>query len=722
MNIPHFLLLIVVLIISAIIVSKSFQKRRSLGAVSLIFFACGLLTWTIAYLVTPYAFSQFWIYFWLTITFLAASTTRIALFIFALRFTDNDHWLNRRTFLFFLIEPVISLVILITNPSHGFFYTRKTVEWFGFTFQIGPWFWITTVYNFSLLLLTIMIIGQTYLRLSRINRRLSGLLFAGVIAPVVLYVVTLVSTAIIPGSDLSPVVYLLPGITVAFSLFRNDLLDYSIQSRDSIIEMLKDGWLVLDENNRVIDLNPVAEQLINRPREEVFGLPAETVLTDWPNVTSQIGNTSLTLELNCSLELNAVRRNFNVRVHPLIDHHQRLTGHIIFWRDITEQKRADESRKLAREETFVLLHAVAGAASEAPNLESFFSEIDYLIKSAFQCNSKAIFLLDEKQPEGQPSRLSLVNQVGLSAQQVKRIAHFSGTPVSSDDILSQLLEKRLHFISHAVERDPLVPAELREIGPGVLLAAPLRFYEQILGLICIVRKPGAGYNQEEIARFMALAGDVSNFIYNDRQRQLVIALAERARLVRDLHDSITQRLCGLVALTEAAQAGLEVGSIEMSSKVISQIGEHARQALREMRLFLHELSPSNLKKDGLIAALNQRLDAVEGRTNIKRNIVSDENIFLTDDQQVAIFYIAQEALNNILWHANANSIQIRLKQSKTQITLEIEDDGSGFNTADYKSGGIGLRSMHERAEQIGGTLTMQSEPGKGTKIRLAIRK
>jgi PAS domain S-box-containing protein len=721
MNLYLGFLLALVIIVSTTIISISIRKRSAPGAISLIFFAIGLLIWSITYIFFFYA-SQSWIYYWLGAAYLFSSLARLSLFIFSIQYTNNDHWLNKRTFGFFLIEPIITQVILWTNHIHGFFFARRTIELFGQTYQIGPWFWISAVYNYSLLLITILIITQSYIRLSRMNRKLLGLLLFGAIAPVVLYVATLAGSAIIPGAELSPAVFIIPGVTLVIGLLKYRLLDYSIQTRDGVIEIMNDGWLVLDDNNQVIDINPIAEQLINRPRKEIFGLSVEAVLTDWPNVIRQINNNTVILDTNFSVEMNNTWRYFNLRVQPLTNANKRLIGHVIFWRDITEQKMVDDARKQARDEMFLLLHGLASAASEASNLQSFLSDSVYLILSVFQCQSISIFLLDENQHNGEPSKLSLVNQVGLSAQIAKKLTRLTVRHEKAGGMFNEILVKRQTFTSLVINNDPLVPVELQDLGPGTLLAAPLRSNDEMLGLVCIVRKPGVSYYPEEIFRFTAAAEEISNFIYNDRQRQLAIALAERARLVRDLHDSVTQKLYGLLALTEAAQAGLEMGSTEMSTKVLVPIGENARQALKEMRLFLYELTPSNLKKDGLIAVLNQRLDAVEGRADIKRKIISDENISLTYDQQVAFFYIAQEALNNTLRHAQAKSVLIRLKQTKNHIVMEMEDDGLGFDADDYKQGGIGLRSMRERTEQIGATLKMHSEPGKGTKIVLSLRK
>jgi PAS domain S-box-containing protein len=721
MNLYLGFLVVLVLLVSATIVSVAYRKRNAPGSISLIFFAVGLSVWAVSYTLFFFA-SQSWMYLWLSTTYLFSSLTRLSLFFFSIQYTNNDHWLNKRTFGFFLIEPILTQVILGTNHLHGFFYARRTIEIIGVTHQVGPWYWISAVYNYSLLLFTILIIAQSYIRLSRTNRKLLGLLLFGAVTPIVLYVATLASTAIIPGAELSPAIFIIPGLTLVIGLLRNRFFDYSVHSRDALIEIMNDGWLVLDENNRVIDINPVAENLVNHPRDELIGMPVREVLADWPNVVSQMGTINMALDTNCSIEINDSWRYFNLRVQPLTNNKKRLIGHVIFWRDITEQKLADDARKQARDEMFVLLHGLAGAASEASSLESFLSDSAYLIMSAFQCQTLSIFLLEENQKKEEPLRLSLVNQVGMSATLARKLSHITGRNSRKDGLLDQVLVKKLPFTSVLDRLDTLIPLELHEMGPGSLLAAPLRSNNQMLGMFCIVRKSGLAFSSEETIRFTAAAEEVSNFIFNDRQRQLAIALAERARLVRDLHDSITQKLYGLLALTEAAQAGLEAGSTEMSTRVLGPIGENARLALKEMRLFLYELSPSNLKKDGLIAVLNQRLDAVEGRADIKRKIMSDENIILTDDQQVAFFYIAQEALNNTLRHANAKSVQIQLKQTRNQIIMEIEDDGCGFDTSNFKQGGIGMRSMRERSEQIGAALKMHSEPGKGTKIVLSLRK
>jgi signal transduction histidine kinase len=208
-------------------------------------------------------------------------------------------------------------------------------------------------------------------------------------------------------------------------------------------------------------------------------------------------------------------------------------------------------------------------------------------------------------------------------------------------------------------------------------------------------------------------------IDSDRRRQAAIALGERQRLLRDLHDSVSQKLYGLVALTEAAQAGIEAGSNIEPLPVLTRIGENARQAVKEMRLFLYQLQPLDLK-DGLAASLQHRISAVEGRADIKARMISDEDIEVDKDNEIALYYIAQEALNNILRHAHAKNVWVNLKQNQHSVTLDISDDGRGFDVKKIDDSGLGLRNMRERSAQAKGKFKITSKVGKGTKIVVSV--
>ena len=141
-----------------------------------------------------------------------------------------------------------------------------------------------------------------------------------------------------------------------------------------------------------------------------------------------------------------------------------------------------------------------------------------------------------------------------------------------------------------------------------------------------------------------------------------------------------------------------------------------------MRLFLYEMQPMDLAKEGLASVLHHRLAAVEGRADVKARLLTDENISLSKDKEVALYYISQEALNNILRHAHAKSISVTLKQTRQNVVLEIVDDGRGFDPQKVDRGGMGLHNMKERASQVNGKFKIVSKPGNGTKIIVTVAK
>jgi signal transduction histidine kinase len=241
----------------------------------------------------------------------------------------------------------------------------------------------------------------------------------------------------------------------------------------------------------------------------------------------------------------------------------------------------------------------------------------------------------------------------------------------------------------------------------------------VLGCLCLGRNEETIYRQDEVIRLTTIANQIATLIDSNRRRQFAIALSERQRLLRDLHDSVSQKLYGLVALTEAAQAGIEAGSVIAPLEVLTRIGENARQAVKEMRLFLYEMQPVDLE-EGLVSSLQHRLAAVEGRADIKARMISDENIQLDKENEIALYYIAQEALNNILRHAHAKNVAANLKQTRQNVILEITDDGDGFDIKKLDNSGLGLRNMRERTEQANGKFKITSKVGEGTKIVVSI--
>jgi signal transduction histidine kinase len=205
------------------------------------------------------------------------------------------------------------------------------------------------------------------------------------------------------------------------------------------------------------------------------------------------------------------------------------------------------------------------------------------------------------------------------------------------------------------------------------------------------------------------------------QIKALAVVEERNRLARDLHDSVTQALYGLTLCAEAARRQVAAGQIDAANGQLRDLGETAQRALQEMRLLIFELRPPVLEQEGLAAALQARLQTVEGRVGLATTLVVEGDRRLPPTVEAELDRIAQEALNNALKHARAHHIAVHLRQGEHTVSLEIADDGTGFDPTEARTrGGLGLRGMAERAARVDGHLAVESAPGRGARIRAEV--
>lgn len=263
-------------------------------------------------------------------------------------------------------------------------------------------------------------------------------------------------------------------------------------------------------------------------------------------------------------------------------------------------------------------------------------------------------------------------------------------------------------------------------GPELasLLAVPLRVPEGMIGALSVVNKPG-GFTPEDVRIISLFADQAAIAIENARLSQQVEHLAvmeERQRLARELHDSVTQALYSVTLHSEAAVRLLNAGKSAAAIEYVRDLRDTAQQALREMRLLIFELRPPILEQEGLVAAIQARLDAVEGRAGLQTElrVQGEEQLHYAVAEE--LYRISQEALNNVLKHAHAAHVTIQVVCDDSTCVLEVSDDGSGFEyPVALESGGMGLRGMQERAERISADLTIAATPGQGTTVRVVVR-
>jgi len=198
-----------------------------------------------------------------------------------------------------------------------------------------------------------------------------------------------------------------------------------------------------------------------------------------------------------------------------------------------------------------------------------------------------------------------------------------------------------------------------------------------------------------------------------------VVLQERHRLARELHDSVSQILYGIHLCARNAREVLEVDPCQASAQ-LEHVIHFAEQGMAEMQILLFNLRADVLQVEGLLVAISKQAALLQGCYGLNVEVMPGVEPALALEVKHALYRIAQEALHNVVKHANARTITIRLTEAEHSTMLEVCDDGKGFDQSRRPVGCFGLCSMQERAAALNGTCTIESAPGQGTCVRVCI--
>ena len=268
-----------------------------------------------------------------------------------------------------------------------------------------------------------------------------------------------------------------------------------------------------------------------------------------------------------------------------------------------------------------------------------------------------------------------------------------------------------------------LPAVETAAGTVRRLAVPLLFGADQQGVLVFDKSGGCQLLTEESQSLLSWLADQVLIAYGADQLQkkakTAAALQERERLARELHDAATQSIYSLTLFAEAVRRQAAEGRIEQTKTYLQQLSDVARQALRELRLLLYELQPARLEQVGLVAALQQRLEAVELHTGIQAHLVVNGPLHLPAVVEEGLYRICQEALNNTLKHALATEVTVQLLCEKNAVHLSVEDNGVGFDVHDRRVlNGVGIRTIRERVRLMNANFSIVAAPQQGAHLHV----
>ena len=244
-----------------------------------------------------------------------------------------------------------------------------------------------------------------------------------------------------------------------------------------------------------------------------------------------------------------------------------------------------------------------------------------------------------------------------------------------------------------------------EMGATDYLAKPFNpvlLHARIRGSLASLQEERMAVMREQFARVTAVQEE------------------ERQRMARELHDGLVPVLASLSIRLHTVGKRLDREEHPMAGE-IKGMAEQAQTSSRDIRRLIHDLRPVALDELGLVPALRQHLARCEQEHALVIELTADEGQRLAGPMETALFRIVQEAVNNVIRHAQAQHVGVTLGRSRERITLQVVDDGQGFDAQLPRSGRhVGLWSMRERVEQLGGQFEVRSAPGRGTVVTAVI--
>lgn len=343
---PYLLPLFVAAVTSLALAVYAWRRRTIPGATAFSGLMLAVAVWSVGYVMEIISPNLSQKIFWAKLEYLGIVSVPLAWVAFALAYTSREHWLTRRNLALLALIPAITLLLVWTNEAHGWLWAEVGLANSGpfpsLAVSYGPWFWIHTVYSYVLLLWGTLLLLRMVFNFPDLYRWQAVILVFGCLAPWLGNLIYIFDLSPIPNLDLTPVAFSLTGLALSWSLFRLRFFDVVPIARRTVVDSMSEAVIVLDAQNRLVDLNPAAQRIIGAEANQAIGRSGTQALSSWAELLTQY-RTVAEGQVELVREINGQAHNFEMRLSPVVDQRQRLTGRLIVLRDITAQKQIEQA-------------------------------------------------------------------------------------------------------------------------------------------------------------------------------------------------------------------------------------------------------------------------------------------------------------------------------------------------------------------------------------------
>jgi len=484
----------------------AWNRRPASGAVPLTVTLFGAAIWSFAYGIqqvlvdlNPKLIAGWFVYIGILIV-------PAAWFTFCIQYSGKGAWLRKSRLRLLAVVPLLTYAVLLTNLEHHLFYTATSLtrigEFIGLKVVYGPVFWVHTVYSYTLLIVGNMVLIYTRLQTPALYRRQAWSLVIAALAPWILNILYLLRLFPIEGLDPTPIGFTITGLAIILGVYRFRILDLTPLARNQIVEVMGDGVVIIDSENRIVDINPTASRMLNQSSRELIGKTAAEVFEPWREIAEKYSNITEIHE-PISLDIAGQLRHYDLRISPLYNSQNKFVGRLIMLRDNTDARVAQQ------------------ALQE--------SEANYRL--LVDTSPDAIILTDLK------GHLMLYNQVAARVHLVSDKAELNGISVY-DYISPEDRERAREHTHQALETGEMQHFEYAALtGDGQSFPAEISlsvFRDQDnnpKGFVCVVRDISTRRASEDAIHRIALSERV--------QREVADALRETSAVLTETLDAET---------------------------------------------------------------------------------------------------------------------------------------------------------------------------------------
>ncbi len=517
---PYVLTLVVAAAVSGNLAVLAWRRRPTPGAWPTVFLMLAVAAWSLGYALELGSANLEAQVFWAKVQYLGIVSVPLMWLLLAFEYTGLERWLTRRNLILLAIIPLLTLILVWTNELHGLIWREVGQDTVGsyvvLDLPYGGFFWVYFAFAYLLLLAGTIRFLQVLIRSPQLHRGQAGALLLAALAPWVGNALYVSGVSPFAHLDLTPLAFTVSGLALAWAMFRFRLLDFVPIAREAVFRGLGDSVIVLDAQNRIVDLNPAAERLIGQSSGEAIGQLAEQAL---PGELGAAERYQTMTETHSEIMLGDgdAQRTYDLRLSPLRDRRGRLVGRLLILHDVSEHISTEEALRRRA----VQLQTAAEVARDATALrtpEDLLSRTVTMIRERFGFYHAGIFLLDE---EGEYAVLRAASSEGGQ----RMLARGHRLKVGEAGIVGYVTGRGEPRIASDVGADavyfdnPELPRTRSEV------ALPLRTRGEVIGALDVQSAEPGAFSEEDVAVLQVLADQVAVAISN-------------ARLFRRVHESL----------------------------------------------------------------------------------------------------------------------------------------------------------------------------------------